>query len=220
MRLIYLSHVLSPRTPVYADNPALVARHDRQISRGDTANTQFYEMHSHTGTHVDAPLHFGDDGASVDRFAAHEWVFEPVELLRIVVEPAQLIGVSDLEPHRGQLTNAELILVRTGFERFRGEPLYREMNPGLRPEAAEWFRTAAPKLRAVGIDCISISSYRHREIGRDAHRRFLNPRYGQPILLIEDMALRELQGPPIRVWAFPLRVEGGDGAPCTVVAEV
>ena len=47
-------------------------------------------------------------------------------------------------------------------------------------------------IRAIGFDWISLSSYKNHELGREAHRIFLDPeKERHPILLIEDMVLFE-----------------------------
>ncbi|MCD4652235.1 MAG: hypothetical protein K8S56_10695 [Candidatus Cloacimonetes bacterium] len=67
----------------------------------------------------------------------------------------------------------------------------------------------------IGMDFISVSSLRHREIGRSAHKSFLK----LDILLIEDMSLSVLNSScEIKeVIALPLRFSNADGAPCTVI---
>ncbi len=69
-------------------------------------------------------------------------------------------------------------------------------------------------MRAVGFDCISISSPKHRIEGREAHCEFLK----RGIILIEDMKLGVLKKSPDRVIVSPLLIEDADGAPATVFA--
>ena len=72
----------------------------------------------------------------------------------------------------------------------RRENIYATNNPGLHPDLGRWFRVNYPEIRAVGMDWISISSFAHRETGREAHRAFLDPDgAGQPIVILEDMDL-------------------------------
>ena len=85
----------------------------------------------------------------------------------------------------------------------------------LLPELAKYFKYNFTNLGAVGIDFISVSSLRHREIGRSAHKSFLK----RDILLIEDMSLSVLNSSCKlkEVIALPLRFSNADGAPCTVI---
>jgi hypothetical protein len=58
----------------------------------------------------------------------------------------------------------------------------------------------------------------NRELGRQAHRAFLNPESdGYPILIIEDMDLSANLNGLKQVWVAPLLVEGIDSAPYTII---
>ena len=70
----------------------------------------------------------------------------------------------------------------------------------------------------TGIDWISISPYQDRELGREAHRVFLDQKgRNNPVLLIEDMDLSCDLTKLRELWVLPLRVEKIDSAPCTVI---
>ena len=219
-RRLFLSHPLSGDTPTYGSNPRFESRRHRDMDRGDTCNTAIFHFHNHSGTHLDAPLHFDPVGRDVSALEPDELVFEQVVLLEIPAGPSELIGPERLEHAVARIANADLVLLRTEFERRRGEPEYVRENPRLAPALADWLREVAPGVRAVGVDAISISAVDHREVGREAHRRFLAPGAGRPILLIEDMALALAPKHIARVWILPLRVLNADGGPCTVVAEI
>jgi len=57
---------LRPDMPTYAGEPGPRLEHLKQISRGDSANVTALSLGSHTGTHVDAPVHFIDGGAGAN----------------------------------------------------------------------------------------------------------------------------------------------------------
>ena len=54
---------------VYPGNPPISITPQQAISQGAGANVSLVSFGSHTGTHVDAPKHFFDDGAGVDTLA-------------------------------------------------------------------------------------------------------------------------------------------------------
>ena len=66
----------------------------------------------------------------------------------------------------------------------------------------------------IGFDTISFSSMTDRMIGREAHREIL----GRNIRIVEDMKLDLVVFPITQVHAFPLLIEGADGAPVTIIA--
>ena len=54
---------------VYAGNPEIQFTPQQSIAKGDGANVTALSFGSHTGTHVDAPKHFFDDGRTVDQLS-------------------------------------------------------------------------------------------------------------------------------------------------------
>lgn len=220
IRRLFLSHVLATDTPVYRTNPCVETHPYREIVRGDSCNAAIFCFHNHSGTHVDAPLHFDPRGRRVDELEPDELAFERVVLVDVPALPAELIGPGRLAHAREQIADADIVLLRTEFERWRGETIYVKQNPGLAPDLADWLRATGPGLRAVGVDLISISAAGHRDVGQAAHQRFLAPLEGRPLLVIEDMALARATRNIERLWVLPLRVRGSDGAPCTIVAEI
>jgi len=90
--------------------------------------------------------------------------------------------------------------------------------PGIDPSLGILLRKEYPSIRAIGFDWISLSSYTNRELGREAHRIFLDPRKeGNPILVIEDMFLPWNMENLKQVLVAPLRVDGIDSSPCTII---
>src|SRR4029078_11274805 len=69
---------------VYPGNPAISITAQQAISKGAGANVSRLDFGSHTGTHVDAPKHFFDDGAGVDALS-----------LDVLMGPARLLAFSD-----------------------------------------------------------------------------------------------------------------------------
>jgi kynurenine formamidase len=84
--------------------------------------------------------------------------------------------------------------------------------PGLDPAAADWLITRR-KVRMVGIDTASIDHGQTQEYS--THQRLF--RDGVPAL--ENVAeLDKLPADKFRVVALPMKIKGGSGGPCRVVA--
>ena len=114
----------------------------------------------------------------------------------------------------------DAIIIRTGFSRYRNKHswIYCYENPCISPGAAKWLKTRFPKLKAVGIDCISISSYAHKDLGKQAHKAFLGRYAGsRSILIIEDMFIPSSTGNIRELIVVPLLIKGVDSAPCSVI---
>lgn len=215
MKLIWLSHVLEKSTPLYGGTKDIDIQPQKSFSAGDSCNTSLLTLTSHTGTHVDAPYHFLSSGKTVDSYPPETWVFHAPTILDVPVEPGQLITPDNLPASSQVEKNIDLLLVRTGFEQYRTHDVYWQNGPGFGLALADYLTQRYPYLRAVGLDCISISNLQHREEGRAAHREFL----GRGLLLFEDMTLAAIKDPLMlkAVIALPLRFTSGDGAPCTII---
>ena len=213
----YLSYSLSEKTPLYGNGKGIHFSSDKKMSKGDSCNTMNLSFLNHSGTHIDFPYHFNPDGKTINDYPADYWQFTQVELINLSgsVNDRQII-VPDIFP-KPINCEADLVLIKTGYEKYRGTNRYTLTPPGLSADLAPYFREKYPKLRCVGMDLISVSSYSNREEGRKAHHAFLNPDKSEPILLIEDMNLN-VDGPFNTVIVAPLLIDNADGAPCTVLA--
>jgi arylformamidase len=213
----YLSYPLSESTPLYGNGDGIKFSLEKQMGHGDSCNTMNLVIPNHSGTHIDFPYHFNPDGKTIDDYPAEFWQFNEVELIDLSgsVNDSQIIAPDILpEPINCE---ADLILIKTGYGVFRKTDSYTITPPGLSAHLAQYFRQKYPKLRCLGMDLISISSYSNRSEGQKAHQAFLIPEIGNPILLVEDMNLN-IKGPFSKVIIAPLLIEKADGAPCTVLA--
>jgi kynurenine formamidase len=213
----YLSYKLAKKVPAYGVPDAEVEiREGKSIAKGDICNTFWFGMQNHWGTHVDCPAHFFDGGNTITDYSAGNWHFTQPQVLNVNLALGQILEKCDIE---GKLDNsADLLILKSGWGGFREQNTYSMQNPGITPEVGIWLRKEYPLIRAIGFDWVSLSSYANRDIGREAHRAFLNPSgEGNPILIIEDMDLTENMEDLKEVWVFPLRVEGMDSAPCTIL---
>lgn len=218
-KFIFLSHTLSSGTPGYGGQKQFLSKRVRTLSEGHSCNQSEWHLNNHIGTHIDAPFHFSENGATVDSYDADFWFFNKPQLCVLPAEPSTLIDVGAW--CETVLPDTDLLLIKTGFEEKRDSEVYWKHNPGLSPKLGEWLRCLRPQVRVVGFDFISITSYDHRDIGKIAHRAFLHEELdGHPILAIEDMHLAHLESSPKSVVVAPLRIENSDGSPVTVMAEV
>jgi kynurenine formamidase len=213
--MVYLSYELSESTPLYGGSKDVKLVQARQMIKGDTCNIMNLSFPTHCGTHIDLPYHFDPEGQTLSDYSADPWLFDKIEVIDISgkVNDKQMIK-QDMFPQFNK-KDIDLLLIKTGYGQYRGTDRYTMTPPGIASEVADWLRVTHPTVRCVGMDLISVSSFSNREEGRRAHRAFLAPESGKPILLLEDVKL-EHNGPYERVIIAPLLIEGADGAPCTV----
>lgn len=204
-RLLDVSVLLTPGMPVYPGNPEFEMVPVHRIAAGNSSNHSKLVMGTHTGTHVDAPLHFFDGRPGVDAM--------PIELL---IGRARVIDL----PHRGGITQAHLA----------GAGLREDLRVLLRtPNSALWnttdgFHTDYTYLteegarflvdqgvKVVGVDYLSVEQF--KKAGAPAHHVLL----GNGVIIIEGLNLSDAEPGQYEMYCLPLRIANADGAPARVV---
>ncbi|MCK4871148.1 MAG: cyclase family protein [Phycisphaerales bacterium] len=202
---IDISITLSPDIVVWPGDPPFTRDRVADIGRGDVCNVSRFAMSAHTGTHVDAPLHFIRDGVSIER--------APIEAL---VGPARVIAVEDVASiHADVLRHADVhagerILLKTDNSKRRW--VNQPFNKGfvhLAPDAAEYL--AEVSVMAIGIDYLSIGA--DDAGGTETHRILLSA----GIWIIESLDLSGVEPGAYDLVCLPLKIEGADGAPARAV---
>lgn len=208
-----LSLPLSSRLPVWPGDPPVSVIRTSSLDRGDAANVSRLDMGSHTGTHIDAPLHFEPGAAPVDRLPL-EILMGPARLVELPVE--KKISRADLE--RLDLTGVVRLLFKTKNSR-----LWKEAVEGASPKASKFYKDyiylaedAAAYLvdigvRLVGVDYLSVESFTEKTFA--THHRLL--RAG--VVILEGLNPSAVPPGDYELIALPLRIEGGDGAPSRVI---
>ncbi|NUM50652.1 MAG: cyclase family protein [Flavobacteriales bacterium] len=212
---ISLSHILSENTPAYGNGDKPTFEKVNSIKEGASSNKTRINTDSHLGTHVDFPYHFLEEGKKGEEFLPNDFVFSAPFLIELPVHQNLITN-----QHLSTFTipvHTDLLLIKTGMEQFRNEKKYWENGPGMASETALFFKNNFPRLRAIGFDFLSLSSYQHREEGRLAHKNYLS----NHILIIEDMKLLLLskRNKINKVFVAPLLFANCDGAPVYVLAE-
>jgi kynurenine formamidase len=185
----------------------------------------------HGGTHVDAPRHFYEQGETVDQLPLRRLV-GPAACVDVsekcAADPDYHVTVEDFqawERANGDSLEDKIVLINTGFgSRWPDRKTYlgtAEQGraavallhfPGLDPTAADWL-VAKRHIRLVGIDTASIDHGQTHDY--PTHQRLF--RSGVPAL--ENLAnLDQLPARGFTLTALPMKIAGGSGAPCRVVA--
>jgi arylformamidase len=204
-RLVDVSVLLAPGLATYPGNPAYEISPVDRIADGGGANNSRLVMGTHTGTHVDAPLHFFDGRPGVEAM--------PLELL---IGRARVIDL----PHRGGITEQHLAAAG----------LREDLRVLLRtPNSALWNTTdgfhtdytylteggakflVGQGVKVVGVDYLSVEQY--QKPGAPAHKALL----GNGIIIIEGLNLSEADAGQYEMYCLPLKIANGDGAPARVV---
>jgi kynurenine formamidase len=218
-KYILMSYLLSETTPIYGggERPK-IEMNVVPVNDQVTMKQCRISFSNHSGTHIDAPAHFIKNGKAVGAYEIEYFIFNKPIMIDCPKNEAELITVNDL---KGDFSGADIIIFRTGFGCYRKEDIYCFSNPGIAPETIDRLRRDCSGLRAIGIDSISVSSYKKRAQGREAHRlAFIEGYPSTPLLLIEDMDLSDIGGELKKIYAIPLLAEKVDSMPCTVFGEI
>lgn len=219
---VEFSYPIDPSASVLEEGfkpPAVVVR--SRISDGRHSNTSYFELFAHTGTHIDAPWHFIDDGYKIEDFSIGSFVFSKVLLLEIAAQSREPIPHEQLLPYASDLAASDCLLIYSGFSKKRegDKNEYIEATPGLSIEAAKYL-SGFRDLTCIGVDFISIENVENgRKTGFPVHHALLGGQTQR--ILLEDADLSRLRGKNIRrVFVFPLRIVGAEASPVTAVAEI
>lgn len=215
-----LSYNISVDTPLYPETPPVVIEKVKEISKGNSCNTSLITLSNHAGTHVDTPRHFFDSGRTASEYSIEELVFQKPLIVDCPKKDNEVIKIDDFKSSMN-FNDVDMLLIRTGFYKYRKDDIhaYCYKNPYLSPKTAEWIRNTHPKIKAIGIDCISIASYEERKIGKEVHKILLDSDKfkSSPVLIIEDLNLPYKVKKLDELIISPVFIEGIDSAPCTVI---
>jgi arylformamidase len=171
----------------------------RQEDRGHYLITGL-QLSTHTGTHIDAPVHYLKTGDTIDTIPLKQ-VMGTCRVLDVTSA-----GTSITANHlKGRLDGIARLLLKTSFS---NTDRFEEIYPSLTADAARLITSC--DMKCVGIDSPSIESYKCDGI---VHRELLS----QGCIIIELLDLSKVEEGDYTLVALPLRLTGLDGSPARVV---
>ena len=100
-KIIDISLPISAALPVWPGDPPVWMKRVSRLEEGGSANVTALRFGAHTGTHMDAPYHFIENGRTIDEIALDELI-GPVQVLEIDAEfgliTAQVLDGLDIDP--------------------------------------------------------------------------------------------------------------------------
>ena len=189
---------------VYEGDPGVTVGSALALERGDPANVAMLHLGSHTGTHMDAPLHFIDGAAGIDTLAL-DVLIGPALVAEIdaprLIEPEHLASVPIAQHTR--------VLFKTRNSALWDRPAFSREYVALSPASARLLVERGVKL--VGIDYLSIEAF--GASGHPVHKTLL----GAGLVILEGLDFRRVPPGVYELCCLPLRIAGGDGSPCRAV---
>lgn len=205
MRIHDISRPVNKDIGVWPGDTAFDFSFVAKIAEGSSVNVGRVEMSVHTGSHVDAPLHFDDDGADVASVPLEKYLGPCIVA---DVRPSERgIHPDDLPPDLDQAARETgRVLLRSYAER---PAAFDEHMAHATPELADWLAERGVML--LGVDTDSMDAFESKEL--PAHRR-LN---SHGIAILEGVDLSRISPGRYELVALPLRIDGADGSPVRAV---
>ena len=205
VRIYDVSLPISGSLPTWPGDPKLSLVRASAIARGDPANVSRLEAGVHTGTHVDAPVHFVEGAPGIDSI--------PVETL---VGPCLVVAADppglELRPEDLPQTDHSRVLFKTRNSRrwAAGETEFDTEFVSVGPALAD--RLVAEGKKLVGVDYLSVESY-HAPFAHPVHHKLLEAR----VVVIEGLDLSAVEPGEYELYCLPLKLVASDGAPARTV---
>lgn len=232
---IDLSHDFSEETIYWptADTFKLDTVFEGETDKGFYYAANQFCAAEHGGTHIDAPVHFAKGANSIDQIPIEQLIGKSIVIdvsNKALKDQDYQINVNDFtewESVNGKIDDGTIVLLNTGYSKYwpdrkkymgtdkRGASAVAELHfPGLHPDAAKWL-VENRKIKAIGLDTPSI------DYGQSKYFRSHQILFKNNVPAFENVAnLDQLPATGSLVFALPMKIKGGSGAPLRIVAVI
>ena len=205
-KIIDITVPLTTRMPVWPGSNGIRIRPTTRLEDGDSSNVSRLDFNLHTGTHVDAPGHFLQNGKTIELM--------PLDVLVGPSYVAHLPDAADVTPRN--LTELNLqpgikrLLLRTRNSELWAANTneFKEDFVALTQAAAQWI--VDKKIRLIGVDYLSVQRYSDDS---RTHQILL----GADIIVLEGLNLSNVEAGFYELICLPLRLVGTEAAPARVI---
>jgi arylformamidase len=202
MKMIDISRRLENGMPVWPGDTAFQYEVSWSKAESGSVNVGSLSMSTHTGTHVDAPFHFDDNGKRIIELDLELYI-GPVRVVDMIGKES--IGAKDLE--NVNLEGFQRVLFRTlAWENSREFP---EKIPFIEGDLGPYL--AEKGIRLIGVDVPSVDPIDSKDL--HAHHS-LNE---NGIHILESVLLDQVEPGDYELIALPLPLVEGDGSPVRAV---
>ncbi len=206
MKIHDVTLTITPQLPTWPNNPGVVLERVNKIEDGANANVSKLAMGVHTGTHVDAPVHFVPGAPGVETLAL-ETLIGPVRVFELPdVNVVDAAALKTLEWPAG----LERVLFKTRNSSYwaAGDPQFHTDFVGVSEDGAKFL--VEKKIKLVGVDYLSVAPWK---ASKPTHQALLNAR----IIIIEGLDLSQVSAGEYQLFCLPIKLGGSDGAPARVI---
>lgn len=207
-RIIDLSQPVVDGNPVFPGDPE-VKFHTHHTHESVGYRVTRFEMGTHTGTHIDVPLHKLPDGASVDEIPLSRFMGRAYVVNLTMLEPGTEITAAHLMAHEPEMEGCSVLILKTGWcSHYDREDFFSGFN-GISEEAADWIVTNG--FGMIALESPSVHPVKHQKI----HTIFLK----NDVIVVETINhVDTIKEPTVWFCAAPLKLTGLDGSPVRAFA--
>lgn len=209
--LIDVSIPVGPGMLTWPGDPTMSLERVSDIEQGHASNLSLLTMSTHTGTHVDPPIHFVPGGATIDQLPLEVFVGAAVV---IDARGVRVIDAGFLDG-TGLAAGTPRVLFKTDWSARWGSepaPTFPDAFTAITLDGARWLTDR--RVRLVGTDFISVEGM--DDPTYPVHRHLL----GAGVVVVEGLDLREVKPGGCRFTCLPLRLRDGDGGPARAFVEL
>jgi arylformamidase len=189
----------------WPDNPPVSIERMLDIERGDVANVSKLSMGAHTGTHMDAPLHFLRTGKGLDTMP----LTATIGRARVIeIRDPESIKPVELRPHQIQRGERVLFKTRNSTRCWHTDDFVEDF-VYISQEAARYL--AVQQVQTIGVDYLSVGGF--FTDGVETHHALLEA----GIWIIEGLNLSKVEPGIYELICLPLKIEESDGAPARAI---
>ncbi|WP_298474348.1 cyclase family protein [uncultured Maribacter sp.] len=179
----------------------------------DGWNATTLHLYSHSGTHMDAPMHFNVSNETIDVLPVKRFVSKAWKVNLTHIKPKESITVAHLSSIQDKILPGDSILLHTGWSSKIGTLAYRNDLPRISKELAIWL--GSKKVNILGVEPPSVADVNNISEVTEIHEIIMR----NNIIIVEGLTnLNSLGDNSFTLIALPLKVENGDGSPARVIA--
>ena len=206
MRIYDISLGISPDLPVWPGDPQIILERVSKIEEGANSNASRLECSVHIGTHIDAPIHFIEDGTGIDSLPLNVLIGRAYV---IDLSAADVLDAETLE-NAGIPSRTRRVLFKTRNSNYwaAGETDFKEDFVGVDASGARWLVRKGVQL--VGVDYLSVAPFKQ---SREPHRILLQA----GIVIVEGLNLHDVSQGRYTLYALPIKLMRSDGAPARAI---
>ena len=189
----------------WPDNPPVSIERMLDIERGDVANVSKLSLGAHTGTHMDAPLHFFRTGNGLDAMP----LTATIGRARVIeIRDPESIKPEELRPYQIQRGERVLFKTRNSTRCWHTDDFVEDF-VYISQEAARYL--AVQQVQTIGVDYLSVGGF--FTDGVETHHALLEA----GIWIIEGLNLSGIEPGIYELICLPLKIEESDGAPARAI---